>query len=370
MTIRSSLTRAVHRIWQRTGPVSTALLPLSWLTGLIIRRKTHRFRSRPELTYCSRVPVAVVGNIYVGGTGKTPVVIALVEALKQRGWTPGVVSRGYGTKIGAEARTGQGLLDTAMFGDEPALIARNTGAPIAVHPTRSKALRALENKYPAVDVIVADDGLQHLGMGRDVEIIVQDQRGIGNGRLLPAGPLREPPCRLMHVDAVITNVMDGSPLEAGHSSTGDVVSESAHGVLHVAMMLQPHHVVHVRTGTRFRWDEWLSDNQDTPVAAVAAIGHPERFFATLRGQGLRLMQTVALPDHAPFSDASFKAITATTVLVTAKDAVKCTDINDDRLFAIEVAPRFSDPHWFDVIHERLLQASIRPRPMADDSAKH
>ena len=133
------------------------------------------------------MPVVVIGNVYVGGTGKTPMVIATVEG-RARGFNPGVVSRGYGAKIGPEPRVGQGAaLAASAFGDEPALIARASGAPVSVHPKRALAAQALLRAHPDVDVIVSDDGLQHLALARDVEIVVQDERGIGNGRLLPAG---------------------------------------------------------------------------------------------------------------------------------------------------------------------------------------
>src|SRR5690606_15033938 len=146
--------------------------------------------------------------LLVGGTGKTPVVIAVIKSLQARGWTPGVVSRGYGVKIGTEPRSGQGELPAADFGDEPSLIAASTGAAIAVHPQRNLARQALAESFPDVDVVVSDDGLQHLGLSRDVEIIVQDARGIGNGRLLPAGPLREPASKLSEVDFIIDNSIE------------------------------------------------------------------------------------------------------------------------------------------------------------------
>src|SRR5690606_16068633 len=178
------------------GLISTLLSPLSWVARAFIARKRLRYQRKPGLSHQSRLPVIIVGNIYVGGTGKTPVVIALVQSLQARGWRPGVISRGYGAKVGKHARTGQGQLDPALFGDEPALIAQATQVPVAVHPKRALALLELQETYPQVDVIVADDGLQHLALGRDLEIVVQDGRGIGNGRVLPAGPLREPASRL------------------------------------------------------------------------------------------------------------------------------------------------------------------------------
>src|SRR5690606_21270810 len=142
----------------------TLLWPASWLVRAAIARKRQRYRRDPDLTYHSTLPVIVVGNIYVGGTGKTPVVIALAQALQARGWQPGIISRGYGARIGDKARAGQGQLDPALFGAEPALIAQATQAPVSVHPTRALALKRLQRSYPQVDIVISDDGLQHLAL--------------------------------------------------------------------------------------------------------------------------------------------------------------------------------------------------------------
>ncbi|MGK0558979.1 tetraacyldisaccharide 4'-kinase, partial [Bordetella bronchiseptica] len=199
------LRRLLERQWRQGGWLSTLLRPLAALTGLVVARKRNAYLTGARAAWRAPVPVVVVGNIYVGGTGKTPVVIEVVRQLQARGWTPGVVSRGYGVDVGAAPRVGQGQLAAADYGDEPALIARATGAAIAVHPHRPRAVQALLRAHPGVDVVVSDDGLQHLALARDVEIVVQDERGVGNGRLLPAGPLREPAQRLADVDAIVTN---------------------------------------------------------------------------------------------------------------------------------------------------------------------
>ena len=188
MSAPGSSATLLARQWQHGGWLSTLLLPLSALTAWAVARKRARYRDGRLPAYRAPVPVVVIGNVYVGGTGKTPMVIATVEGLRARGFNPGVVSRGYGAKIGPEPRVGHGAaLAASAFGDEPALIARASGAPVSVHPKRALAAQAPLRAHPDVDVIVSDDGLQHLALARDVEIVVQDERGIGNGRLLPAG---------------------------------------------------------------------------------------------------------------------------------------------------------------------------------------
>ncbi|MFT0549094.1 tetraacyldisaccharide 4'-kinase [Allopusillimonas ginsengisoli] len=343
MNIQACFHAAIQRAWQRKGLVSTLLLPFSWIAKAIIIRKRQRYQHHPQIVQQSRVPVIVVGNLYVGGTGKTPVVIALAQALQQRGWKPGIVSRGYGVHLGAHARTGQGDLKANEFGDEPALIAQQTQAPIAVHPRRALALTALEHTYPDIDVIIADDGLQHLALGRDLEIVVQDVRGIGNGRVLPAGPLREPASRLTEVDVIITN------LSSGQEAPPVIVGPA----LQITMRLAPVQVTHLTSGRKMQWADWLAQYGQIPVSAVAAIGQPERFFSMLRHHGLALDQTLALPDHDAYVHSPFTAMSANSILITAKDAVKCANFADDRLWVLHAEPEFSDIHWLDWLHQRL-----------------
>ncbi|ARP90242.1 tetraacyldisaccharide 4'-kinase [Bordetella genomosp. 9] len=339
----------LQRQWQDGGWLSGLLAPLSGLAWLAIVGKRALYGRGWRQAYRAPVPVIVVGNIYVGGTGKTPVVIALVQALRERGWTPGVVSRGYGVKVGPLARTGRGDLSPERFGDEPALIARATDAPVGIHPDRPRAVRALLGAFPDVDVIVSDDGLQHLALARDIEIVVQDGRGTGNGRLLPAGPLREPASRLEHVDAIVTNTASPPPAAPGGASTPRQVS----------MWMEPGEAWNLRDGSlRALW-ELQAEYGAGGIAAAAGIGNPDRFFATLRAAGVALETTLPLPDHYSYAQSPFAGIKAGLILVTAKDAIKCSGLGDNRLWAVPVTPRFSDPDFFDWIAARVGRVARR-----------
>lgn len=356
-----------HRIWSRKGIASQCLTPLSWIGLAWIRYKQAQYRRHPERVFRTSVPVVIVGNIYVGGTGKTPVVMALVNALQKSGWKPGVISRGYGATPALDAMTGRGTLDARYFGDEPALIASATGAPVAVHPRRALAVDALLRDFPEVDVVVADDGLQHLALGRDLEILVQDARGVGNGRVLPAGPLREPADRLQHVDFVVNNLTDVS-----HPSSDQPVRSHAikHGPcvprlpMAISMRLRPQRAVHLMSGKTEYWHDWLTRYQGERISAVAAIGQPQRFFDMLRNEGLDLASTWALPDHDPYTTSPFGAIDSTIILVTPKDAVKCTAVQDTRLWSVEADPDFLPKDWLQAVHKKLGAIALQKRGMA------
>ena len=345
--MRARLENALHAAWRRRGILSRLMWPLSRLYGAATARRRDGYLRHPERTHHDTLPVVVVGNIYVGGTGKTPVVIALVEALQTRGWQPGVISRGYGARATETPQAGQGRLDPALFGDEPALIAAQTQAPVCVHPDRRAAIRRLRRQYPQVDVVVSDDGLQHLALGRDLEILVQDARGSGNGRLLPAGPLREPAARLETVDFIINNLLPGEP--APPRAAGMARS--------VDMSMEPVQVEHLSTGETQEWSQWLAAHGKSRCAAVAAIGRPERFFDMLRHHGLSPDLTRALPDHHGYEQSPFDDLDADCILITPKDAVKCRRLNDARLYCVHPGPRFSDPAWLDLAHEMLRAIS-------------
>lgn len=342
--IRSDfLIRHIQAAWQRKGLISTLLLPLSWLARLGIAYKKSQYRRHRFPVAKSRHPVVVVGNLYVGGTGKTPVVMAIVQSLQTHGWRPGVISRGYGIKPGSRARTGQGRLDPTQFGDEPALIAARSGVPVSVHPKRTLALRQLEHDYPNVDVVIADDGLQHLALARDLEIVVQDGRTLGNRRVLPAGPLREPANKLQEVDYLITN------LDAGQAEPAPRPIKA----VQISLRLVPTDMQHLNSNTTLPWPQWQSRHHGRSMGAVAGIGQPQRYFAMLAALGMELTETIALPDHHPFSTSPFAPLTSELILITAKDAVKCSRFNDERVWVVNVAPQFNNPGWLDGLNLRL-----------------
>lgn len=346
----SALSTWVQRQWRHDGWFAKLMRPLAALTGMHVNRRREQYATGKRPVYRAPVPVIVIGNIYVGGTGKTPVVIATVEALRRRGWTPGVISRGYGTKVGLEPRVGAGDLDPADFGDEPALISRTTRAPVAVHPRRALAVQALLREAAQTDVIISDDGLQHLALGRDIEIVVQDERGVGNGRLLPAGPLRESPTRLHAVDYVITNRATEPP--PGHAARP---SENPGMARHIDMWLAPGIARQLTTGAERPLSDFSVPGDERRIAAAAGIGNPERFFATLRAAGIQPDPRLALPDHYDYRESPFDSVSADVILITAKDAVKCHRLSDPRLWEIPVQARFSDTHLFDHIDAALRQ---------------
>ncbi len=338
------LERTLQRQWQHGGWLSTLLRPLGALAAGFVRRKRQAYRSGARAAWQAPVPVIVVGNIYVGGTGKTPVVIAILEGLRARGYTPGMISRGYGAKIDGAPRVGQGRLAASAFGDEPALIAAVTDAPVAVHPRRADAARALLAAHPGIDVIVADDGLQHLALARDIEIVVQDERGVGNARLLPAGPLREPASRLRDVDAIITNSNTPAPAPAPDGPAA-----------RWTMWLEPQSARRLSDGA----EQSLEAFAGQPVAAAAGIGNPERFFRTLEAAGIQPVPRLALPDHYDYARSPFTGISADTILITAKDAIKCAALHDPRLWSVQVRARFAPDGFLDWLHARLR--ALAPR---------
>ncbi|MFA7437248.1 tetraacyldisaccharide 4'-kinase [Castellaniella sp.] len=349
----------LHRVWSGRGPVSTLLLPLSWLYGCLsdahLRRQSHGAWRAP-------VPVIVIGNILIGGTGKTPLAQALCAYLQHQGRRPGLISRGYGVRIGTRPHLSQDAQDSRWLGDEPALLHAATQVPVAVHPRRVLAAQALLAACPEVDVLVADDGLQHRALARDIEIIVQDERGIGNGRRLPAGPLRESPARLQQADWLVTHVSARpreGPAVRETARFGDpsaaLASQAAAG-RHVTMRLQATHVEHLGSGTVQPWAAWREQQAGRPVSAVAGIGQPARFFAMLQAQGLALHDTVALPDHGRLTAATLARLPAGPVLLTAKDAIKCRPPHDGRLWMVHAQAVFSPASWMADLFTQLARA--------------
>ena len=308
----------IARIWSGESPLWRLLLPLSWLYGLVSGSIRLCYRLGLKQTWRAPVPVVVVGNLTAGGNGKTPVVIWLVEQLQQRGIRVGVVSRGYGGKAPSYPLLLTHKTTTAEAGDEPVLISQRTGAPVAVSPNRSDAVKAILAHHD-VQIIVTDDGLQHYRLARDVEIVVVDGvRRFGNGWWLPAGPMRERAGRLKSVDAVIVN---GGVAEPGE----------------IPMHLEPGLAVNLRTGER------CNVAQLRNIVAMAGIGHPPRFFATLDACGAHPQKCVALADHQLLSYGDVNALLSEdqTLVMTEKDAVKCRSFADDNWWYLPVDAQLS-----------------------------
>jgi tetraacyldisaccharide 4'-kinase len=284
------------KFWTRRGAIAWLLWPASmvFLMGVCLRRLLYVLRVLKSAH--PGIPVIVVGNLTVGGSGKTPLVIWIAELLRGKGWSPGIVSRGYGASIAAP-RAATLASRPEEVGDEPVLLARRSGCPVWVGPDRVAAAAALRKAHADVNVLVLDDGLQHYAMRRDVEIAVVDGRAFGNGFLLPAGPLREPRSRLGSVDAVIS-----------HESS----------VEGFAMRLEGN-MIHRMTDARERRP--LQSFAGQRVHAVAGIGDPERFFRQLGKAGIEVVPH-PFPDHHPFTPRDLEFGDDAPVLLTEKDAVK------------------------------------------------
>jgi tetraacyldisaccharide 4'-kinase len=358
ITLRAQFERWLQRQWQHRGVWAWTMAPLALLFGLILKLRAVRFKyGQPSLRQI-KIPILVVGNIYIGGTGKTPAVIALVKQLSALGWHPGVISRGYGTHIGDQTLVGQGEVDPKQFGDEPSLITHETGAPIAVHPNRHQACLDLITQFPQINLVISDDGLQHLRLPRDIELVVQDVRGTGNGLLLPAGPLREPVSRLRDVDALLTRT-DDAPLTEIKPSP--LLAETHHpntNLRKTSIFLQIYQFRHLMSGKTQDPSTFSSSVTSLAVTAMAGIANPEKFFFSLQNIGISLKQVLALPDHFSFEHSPFASLDADVIVLTGKDAIKCQDMTDDRLWVAEADMRFSDPEflpWLD--HQLRTKAS-------------
>ena len=305
----------LQRLWFQRRP-RPALWFLAWFLCWLVLWPLHllfvlgstgrrRWAARRHLP----VPVVVVGNLIVGGAGKTPLTLALAEQLRTRGWRPGIISRGYGADLGTAVRAVTADSLPQEVGDEPCLLARRSGCPLWVGRDRVAAGRALLAAHPEVNVLLCDDGLQHYRLARDVEIAVFDARGAGNGWRLPLGPLREPLARLAQVDAVVGN--------------GCTVDALALGRPAFTMTLQTDGFYRLGSPQqRCSAAELVTRLAGKNVHAIAGIGHPERFFATLRALGLQF-EAHAFADHQPYQLADLAFGPQAVLLMTEKDAVKC-----------------------------------------------
>ncbi|MEG9498499.1 tetraacyldisaccharide 4'-kinase [Mannheimia indoligenes] len=308
------------KIWQTKSLITWLLAPFSLLFWLISHLRKRLYSWNILQSYHSPVPVLVVGNISVGGNGKTPVVVWLVEQLQQRGVKVGVISRGYGgkNKVFPQLVTQQSSAE--MVGDEPVLIVQRTNVPLAVSPNRQQSIELLLSQFE-LDLIITDDGLQHYALQRDLEwVVVDGKRRFGNGFALPAGSLRELPSRLNSVDAVICN--------------GGIAEPNEH-----LMSLEPSSAVNLLTNERRPLSEFSQ-----PCVAIAGIGHPPRFFTMLEELGIPLQKTQGFADHQDFDASQLNALAdcQTPLLMTEKDAVKCQAFAKENWWYVPVSAKFSE----------------------------
>ena len=322
---------ALRAFWRKRGIGNVALLPFSLLFLLAVSLRKTAYRLGLAKSQRAKVPVIVAGCLTAGGGGKTTLVIAIVNGLKKRGVEVGVISRGH-----MRSEKGASLVqhddDPVKKGDEAVMVASVTRAPVAVSKNRIKAASLLLEKNPGVQVIVSDDGLQHLALERDVELVVLSEKyRLGNGWPLPAGPLREGPSRLNSVDAI---VVKGKPGKKGEHGLG----------MGSAQLAGP-------DGKQVPVDGLKGKN----IVAVAGIAEPESFFADLREHDIELASCIVFPDHHPYRKADLEKINADHIVMTEKDEIKCKRLKDRRILVFKRAPTL-DPKLLDKLVEHVNEA--------------
>ncbi len=315
--------------WYRITPLHLILLPVSLVFRLLVATRRALYRSGILASDKLPVPVIVIGNITVGGSGKTPLTLWLAQQLVEYGWHPGIISRGYG----GTAKFPQAVhaaSDPAEVGDEAVLMAQRKLCPVWVGRDRPAAARALLQAHPECDVLLSDDGLQHYRLRRDVEIVVVDgTRRYGNGWLLPAGPLREPQSRLLAADAVVIN---------GGAATAGEYSMQLDGTVFYNLL---------NPDTTARAADFNGQN----LHAMAGIGHPQRFFAHLNRLGLKV-QAHPFSDHHRYVPADLVYTDANAILMTEKDAVKCAPFATEKCWVLRVDAQL-EPTLTQFILERI-----------------
>lgn len=322
------LMEGVIQTWYQPSILTKVLMPLSRIyeKGMTVRK---RYLQKHATRF--QIPIIIVGNITVGGTGKTPLLMALYDALKQAGYQPGIISRGYQGQLSSEFPTlVKDHHGPEEIGDEPFMVFKRTRAPLMICRDRVKAIEALQTIMPSINVILSDDGLQHYQLARDIEIAVIDgDRRFGNGQLLPAGPLREPIARLKDVDFI---VCQGQPQknEYGMKLVGDTLY-----ALNNSQLIQS-----------------LQSLKSVTVHAVAGIGNPDRFFKDLSEQGVTVIPH-AFPDHHPFQAGDFESFNPLApIIMTEKDAVKCTQLPIENAWYLSVSAKI-DPKFIEDILRKL-----------------
>lgn len=318
----------VQRLWYQQSVLAWLLWPLALLFGLISGFRRSLFRAGIKTSSKPDAYIIVVGNITVGGNGKTPVVLSVVEHFKSQGVPVGVLSRGYGGTVTDHPHLVSTDDAASMVGDEPSLIARRTGVPVVIDPVRARGAAKLADELNC-KVIVCDDGLQHYALKRDLELVVMDKRLVGNGHLLPMGPLREKPARLTAVDAIVLNGdVDLTTLSRQQDLPPQFdFSLSGNGFVNVSdPQIQ-------RPATAF---------SGLPVTAMAGIGHPQRFFSQLSDMGVNTVQCEAFADHYQFEPAD---VPAGTVMMTEKDAVKIHAFAHKDCWYLPVDAQFSSSFY-------------------------
>ena len=306
------ISQYVTKIWYGKSVLSYVLFPISWVFRAIIWLRCSAYRYGWLKQTVFPVPVIIVGNITVGGTGKTPCVIALVNALRERGWQPGIVSRGYGGALNGAVHEVSETDLPSETGDEALLLKRRCQCPVVVGKKRVAAVRYLL-ETSTCDVIISDDGLQHYALSRQVEIVMIDgKRGVGNACCLPAGPLREPVSRIRQSDFVVVT---------GNTAEIDLpIMPSKSSVYSMALQMKAVYALCDETAKMS-----LSQLQHQTVHAIAGLGHPRRFFDMLHQLGLQVIEH-AYPDHHVFEPADFAGFNQALIVMTEKDAVKCQEM--------------------------------------------
>ena len=356
MTITFISRTFIEKVWHSKNVFSVLLLPLSWLYISFIQLRSLLYTIGIFSITKINVPVIIVGNIVIGGSGKTPLVIWLSKYFKEKGFTPGIISRGYGGIYKSETKFVKPTSDPLLVGDEPVLIARNTNCPVIVGKKRAKAAKELVETHKC-NMIISDDGMQHYSLARDIEIVVIDgERPFGNCYCLPAGPCREPKTKPFFNTNFIVNSYKG----CSEISDSDLIDQLQLTYEEMGLRFQPKIIM------RYIYEELasvitpsktlsLSDLQDRTVHAVAGIHNPSHFFSYLRKQKLNLI-IHQYPDHHIFTEEDIKFNDNLSVVMTEKDAVKCLKFSDSRHWYIPVKAELDElfANTLDNYMEKIL----------------